>query len=372
MDSYHRPSFPKMSHVASTTRAALFHGPGTPLEIRDVPRRPLQPGETLVDIVACTLCGSDLHTAHGRRSVAVPTILGHEILGRIAAFGLETPHTDAAGKPLALGDRVTWSIAANCGDCFYCRRDLPQKCVSLVKYGHEPLESPYGLTGGLAEHALLARGTAIYRVPDSLSDETVCPANCAAATVGAAVDAAGALEGRTVLVMGAGMLGVTAAAWARHAGAAHVLCCDTAASRLDLARQFGATSVATPETLGETVTDISSGHGVDVAFELTGAPEAYEALFPAVRTGGTIVLVGSVFPARTTPLSLEQVVRRCLTIRGVHNYAPKHLQAALAMLEARRDLPFASLVAAWVSLDEAESLLHRPLPEGTLRFGVRP
>src|SRR5262249_8984673 len=166
----------------------------------------------LVDVVACTLCGSDIHTLHGCRAVPVPTILGHEILGRIAAFGPEAPRRDAVGHPLQEGDRVTWGVVARCGGCFYCLRGLPQKCERQVKYGHEPLRPGLELTGGLAGHCLLMPGTTVLRVPDDLSDALVCPVNCATATVAAALEAAGPIDGRRVLVMGSGMLGVTAMA----------------------------------------------------------------------------------------------------------------------------------------------------------------
>ena len=83
-----------------------------------------------------------------------------------------------------------------------------------MKYGHEALAPRRDLTGGLAEHCLLARGSAIFRVPDRLPDETACPANCATATVAGAVEAAGELADRSILILGCGMLGVTATAWA--------------------------------------------------------------------------------------------------------------------------------------------------------------
>src|SRR5581483_7521681 len=105
----------------------------------------------LVRVTGCTLCGSDLHSYAGRRSVAVPTVLGHEILGRIDAFGPSTPRRDFLGQSLAEGDRVTWAIVANCGDCFYCLRGLPAKCQHSVKFGHELLRPGRELTGGLAE-----------------------------------------------------------------------------------------------------------------------------------------------------------------------------------------------------------------------------
>ena len=202
--------------MSTTTRAAVFHGVGLPLKLREFSLPTPEQSEILVEVVACTLCGSDLHSLHGRRAVPVPTILGHEVLGTIAAFGPTAVRHDAAGEPMNVGDRVTWAIVASCGDCFYCRRSLPQKCERQTKYGHEPLRPRRELTGGLAGHCLLASGTAIFRVPEHLPDATACPANCATATVAAALDAAGQVAGRSVLVMGCGMLGLTATAWARR------------------------------------------------------------------------------------------------------------------------------------------------------------
>ena len=192
---------------------------GTPLELSEFPTPEPAGAEVLVEVIACTLCGSDLHTMSGRRIEPVPTVLGHEILGRIVAFGPAAARRDAAGQPLGLGDRVTWAIVASCGECFFCRRSLPQKCERRVKYGHEALAPRRDLTGGLAEHCVLAPGSAIFRVPDRLPDEAACPANCATATVAGAIEAAGDLAGRSVLIMGCGMLGVTASAWAASLGA---------------------------------------------------------------------------------------------------------------------------------------------------------
>jgi alcohol dehydrogenase len=355
-----------------TTIAAVFTGPGLPLELREIPIPALREGEILVEVAACTICGSDLHSLEGRRSVPLPTILGHEILGRIAGFGPEAPQRDAAGRPLRPGDRVTWSLVASCGDCFYCGRSLPQKCERQTKYGHEPLRPGRELTGGLAGHCVLVPGTAIFHVPESLDDATACPANCATATVGAALEAAGPIAGTRVLVMGAGMLGVTTAAWARSLGAEGVIACDTSPGRLALAQAFGATRTSGPDDLADAVSADTGGHGVDVAFEMTGSPEAFEAMVPLLRLGGVAVLVGSVYPARPVPIALEQVVRRCLTLRGVHNYSPRHLQAALELLEAQPRFPFAALVAGWRPLSELSQALDGAASSGGLRIGCRP
>ncbi|WP_435009464.1 zinc-binding dehydrogenase [Tundrisphaera lichenicola] len=358
--------------MMGTTTAAIFLGPGSPIELREIPLPTLIGPEILVEVVACTLCGSDLHSIRGLRKVPVPTILGHEILGRIVEFGPTAPRHDSAGRALALGDRVTWSIVANCGECFYCRRDLPQKCERQTKYGHEPLRPGGELTGGLAGHCVLASGTSLYRVPESLSDASACPANCAGATVGAAIEAAGPLLGRRVLVMGSGMLGVTAAAWARAIGAERVIACDLDPARLDLASTFGATDPASFDRVSEVVLGATNGHGVDVAIELTGSPDSFETVLPLIRMGGRLILVGAVFPTRPVSLSPEQLVRRCLTLRGIHNYAPRHLHEALDFLASHPDLPFGDLVSGWESLSALPNALSEPLPPGKLRLGIRP
>jgi putative phosphonate catabolism associated alcohol dehydrogenase len=355
----------------SVARAAVFRGAGQPFELREFPLPEPQGREVLVEVVACTMCGSDLHSIHGRRAVPIPSILGHEILGRIAAFGPAAPKTDAAGRPLNIGDRVTWAIVANCGECFYCRHDLPQKCEKQTKYGHEPLRPGQELTGGLASHCLLAPGTAVFRVPDNLFDEVVSPANCATATIGGALEAAGDLAGRDVLIMGAGMLGVTATACARTAGARSVIVCDTSPERVEAAKVFGATHSCLPGQAAQCVAERTSKYGVDAALELTGSPEAFETLLPLVRLGGRVVLIGSVFPTRPVPMLLEQIVRRCLTIRGLHNYAPRHLEAALSFLAAT-EYPFDSLVSKWHPLTDLDRLVAADSPPGKLRIGIRP
>jgi len=351
--------------------AAVFVEAGQPLDVRDFPVPTPSTGQTLVRVAACTLCASDLHTYTGRRSSPKPSVLGHEIIGHIERFGPGTPQVDAAGQSLAVGDRVTWSVVANCGECFFCRRGLPQKCVAMLKYGHEALRPGHEFTGGLAEYCLLAKGTAIVRLPDDLPDAVVCPASCATATVSAALRIAGDVRDRSVLVQGAGMLGLTACAQARSMGASQVICCDLNAARLAKAMEFGATHLATPDELADTVRRATEGYGVDFALEITGAPAAFVAGLEQLRIGGTYVLVGAVYTAAPVPVSIEMLVRRQLTLRGVHNYAPEDLLAAVRFLDAHRNYPFASLVSEWLPLAAADRAFQAAEGANALRIGVR-
>ena len=197
-------------------RSILFHGPGRPLEMVRL-SAPEPVGEELrIRVSVCTLCRSDLHTQAGRRIEATPTVLGHEIVGRIEAFGPSSPQVDAAGVPVRVGDRLTWAVVAGCGQCFYCTQgDLPQKCEKPYKYGHERATTIRPFGGGLSDVVVLVPGTAWFRVPDEVSDLMAAPANCATATAAGLLRQGGPIAGRCVLILGAGVLGVTLCAMAR-------------------------------------------------------------------------------------------------------------------------------------------------------------
>ena len=351
--------------------AAVFSGTAGSVCLQTIRTPVPQPGEMLVRVEGCTLCGSDLHSIEGRRSVPVPTVLGHEIVGRIQQIGGDQPLCDIAGQPLQPGDRVVWAIVASCGQCFYCRRGLPQKCRHSVKYGHEAFREGYELLGGLAQHCLLTRGTAVVKVPQKLSLSTVCPASCATATIAAALEVAGSLQGQAICITGAGLLGLTTAAMARWSGAAEVIVCEVHEHRRLLARQFGATRVCGPHELAETVREATGGMGVDTAVEVSGAPAAFECIWPVLRLGATAVLVGSVFPSAPVGLALEQVVRRNLSIRGIHNYAPQHLVRAVEFLKsAADDYGFEGLVAGWYPLQAIHDAIAAAANPQAIRIGV--
>jgi alcohol dehydrogenase len=353
--------------------AAVFDGTAGKLQLRRFALPEPAAGEMLVRVLGCTLCASDLHSFEGRRSVPIPTVLGHEIVGEIVRVGDGKPAVDLAGNPIGVGDRVTWAIVASCGECFFCRRGLPQKCVRATKYGHESLKPGCELLGGLAEHCLLVAGTSPVLLPAELSLEVACPASCATATVAAALEAAGNLREANVCLFGAGMLGLTAAAMARWLGAASVVCVDPDAARRARAMQFGATAAIDPADVAGFAPDGKERYGFDAVVELSGNPAAVEAVIASARIGGSVVLVGSVFPTRGVEVLPEQIVRRQLTLRGVHNYAPRNLLAAVQFLaEEHRRWPFAELVSDWLPLDRATEAFERSAREKAIRIGVKP
>lgn len=357
----------------TTSRAIVFDGTGRPWRFETQSIAALQPDEILVKIEACTLCGSDLHSVDGRRSVPTPTVLGHEIIGRIAGFGAEAQRVDLQGNALELGDRVVWAIVASCGHCFYCERGLPQKCERAFKYGHQVAEPHRPCSGGLAEHCVLVGGTHILRIPESLSTAAACPLSCATSTVAAALRIVGLQPSERALILGAGMLGLTACAMARDMGAAQVVCADVIESRAELAKRFGATEILHGPSMNPSLLAAWDGYGFDVVIECTGTNRATQMGMEALRMGGRIGLVGAVFPGEPMPLILERLVRRQLSVYGIHNYAPTDLVAAVNFMQhAEKRYPFAELVGQSFSLDEIELAIVAARDPNHIRIAVHP
>jgi alcohol dehydrogenase len=248
---------------------------------------------------------------------------------------------DFNGRPLNIGDRITWSMVWSCGQCFYCSHGLRPKCEKLLKFGHEEIIPGRVLIGGMAEHCHLPEGTAIFKVPDNVPDVVASPANCATSTVAAVFRYAGPVAGQIVVVHGAGMLGQTACAMAAVGGAAQVIAIEPNAQRRKTALQFGATEVidsARPEKeILARVKELSAGRGADVGIEVAGYPESIELGLGLLRMGGRFVMAGATFPSRPVQILGEQLVRRMIQIIGVYNYSPQDLENALIFLSQAVD-----------------------------------
>ncbi|WP_433675028.1 zinc-binding dehydrogenase [Microbacterium gorillae] len=360
--------------LAPAALAKVWIGEGRPHETIAVPGVVLAAGEVLVQVELATVCGSDVHTVAGHRAAPMPLVLGHEYVGRITALGAEGART-IDGSRLNVGDRVTWSIFAACRSCDRCRRGMPQKCRALRKYGHERVEAHWELTGGFATHVHLRAGTAIVRVAEELPGSVLAPAACGTATAWAAVaalDDVVDLDGAVLLISGAGLIGLTATAIATERGA-RVVVSDPDPRRREQALRFGAAAVHAP---GEDLSDVIAGFcesEVHAVLEASGARAAVLAAFDAVAVGGAIALVGSVFPTEAVPLDPERIVRTCLTMRGVHNYAPRDLVDAIAFLRgAAGRYPFEELVGAVLPLSEIDDAIALARSGEHVRVGIDP
>lgn len=293
--------------------------------------------ELLIALRVATVCGSDRHTISGRRASPYPSILGHEGVGTVVA---------SRRGGIQVGDRVVFSVTDTCGRCDRCLVGLSAKCTSVRKVGHEPLGGDWALNGTYATHIHIQSGQAVERVPDHVGDEAAATAGCAIATVMAVVEKAGDLNGRTVLVNGLGMLGLTTVVAARAAGAHRVIASDPDPRARSLAAGLA----------HEVMESVEPGLMVDCALELSGARAGVLSTLASLGIGGTAVLAGSVAPTHPVEMDPEWVVRGWRTITGVHNYEPHHLGQAVAFLSEHQDqLPWDAIFGRRYALAELPS-----------------
>jgi putative phosphonate catabolism associated alcohol dehydrogenase len=358
--------------------AMVWLEPGRDHEAVAVPTVDLAPGDALVEIELATICGSDVHTTQGHRSASAPLVLGHEQVGRVVAVGDGT--LASTGELLRVGERVVWSLTVACGQCGTCARGLPQKCVAVLKYGHERLTRGWELSGGFASHAHVRAGTTIVPVSGTLPASVLAPVSCGTATAAAALDAASAitpLDGALVLVYGAGLIGLTVCAMATDRGA-RVIVVDPDERRRLVAARFGAACTADPTAAASAPDSLAgvlaqTGAAPLVAIEASGSPRAVASAIETLGVGGVAVLVGSVSPSEPVPLNPESIVRGLISIRGVHNYAPRHLEEAVRFVESRHGTyPLDELVGETVTLRDLDDGIAAAATGRAVRIGVAP
>ena len=364
--------------MAKTAKAAVMTAAGMDLEIKEYPLPTADQGCILVRVTCCTICGSDVHSWMGRRKAPTPIILGHEIVGQIVEFGAGVTH-DSGDRSLKIGDRITWTIMDNCGKCYYCRqKGLMMKCRHLKKYGHDSCEEPPHFIGGFAEYCYITPGTCVIKIPDVLTDEEVAPANCALATVVAGWEAAEVKPFENVLIQGAGALGFYAAALAKHYGCQRIIVTDILDHRLDFIKAFGASDVLnvsrmSDENIIQAVRDITGGFGVDCAMEVAGIADLIPLGLKCLRTGGRYVEIGNSAPGAHFTYDACDIFWRRLTLKGVHNYDARHLQAAVDLLAATRAIfPFKDIVTHRVSLENITEGMRMAKSGEAIRVAVLP
>src|SRR5437762_12983634 len=226
-----------------TGRVAVLRAYGGEFELREYPVPEVEPGAILVRLTRAGICGSDLHIWRGEMKEvygASPQDLtfGREMCGRVDKLGAGVT-TDSVGQPLREGARVTYLYFFPCGRCPVCLHDELGSCPRKARPSRVAGTPPY-FNNAYGDYYYLRPGGFVFRIPDEVSDDVATPANCALAQVLYGLTRAGVRLGDTVVIQGAGGLGLNAVAVARDMGADRVIVLDRVASRLELARAFGA------------------------------------------------------------------------------------------------------------------------------------
>jgi threonine dehydrogenase-like Zn-dependent dehydrogenase len=321
------------------SKAAVLAAYRQPLELREYPVPGVCPGEVLVRVEMAGICGTDVHLCDGELNIPLPVILGHETVGTIQAIG--GSKKDWHGTPLAPGERVTWASSIACGDCYYCRlKRQPTRCLSRKAYGisYSADEAPH-LRGGYAQYILLRAETAIFRIPDAVSSESVVGAGCALTTVLHGVEHTLVELGDTVIVQGAGPVGLAAVAVAIQSGAAKVIVIGAPQRRLELAKEFGAHAVVSVEEIPDAaerkalILADTGPYGADVVLECVGRPSAVPEGWELCRDGGRCLVLGQYANSGDIAINPHSITRKQLQISGSWGFEPRHVDRAITLLQ---------------------------------------
>lgn len=279
--------------MPSTIRAAVCRAFGQPLTIETLHLRDPEPGEVEVAIEAVAVCHSDISYIEGAWGGALPAVYGHEAVGRVTGLGAGVDH-------LRIGDRVLVTLMRSCGTCPSCAGGKPVYCASkdtraakLTDVDGNPVQAAMDC-GAFAEKVVVAQSQ-IAPLGEAIAPEAACLLACGVPTgVGAVVNTANVRTGETVVVIGAGGVGLNVVQGARLAGAARIVAMDLEPAKLEDARAFGATDtiLATDPKPWRAVSAITGGRMAQHVFVSVGAIPAYDVAPRLIGWGGTIYAVG--------------------------------------------------------------------------------
>lgn len=336
------------------------------LAYADYPLPEPGPGAILAEVLRANVCGSELHIWNGRHPTKKRGGLGHEMVSRVVALG-EGRTTDNRGQTLHVGDRITYTYFQTCQRCAQCLGGQYNLCDNAYEFfGRQPEEAPH-FHAAFATHYYVHPLQNVYIVPERLSDTVAAGANCALSQVMFGIDSIELRADETVLIQGAGGLGLNAIAVARERGA-RVIVVDAVPGRLEQARAFGADHIidmnvtTTVEERSAVLRALTDGRGPDVAIEVAGVPAAFAEGLELLRRGGRYLVMGNLSPGATVPFDPGFVTRKALTIKHVDRYEARYLWKALRFLDEHGDTyPFDGLADAEFAFEDIADALEQSL-----------
>ena len=344
------------------------------VELTEFPKPVVKEDAVLIRICYCGICGTDIHGIQGKRDIRFPIIPGHELVGTVEEIGsraLET--TKVYGGKLKVGDMVTINPRIVCGQCYYCRNlpGHPEMCTGARTYNSSiRSDSPPYLFGGWAQYIYILPRSEIVRLPEGIDPEIAALTEPFACAVGLVdryrqqpdhIAGAGSTADETIVVFGAGAIGLFATVAFHLAGARQIVVVDVIDERLSLAKEFGAIEVinagqTSPEERTKRVKDLSDGLGAGVVIEACGVPETIGEGVKMLRRGGKLFEMGHLFktgPARIDPLT---VCRNEIEILGHYAYPSSQCLVDAAGLLAEGKLPYERLIKSF-PLEEYQEVL---------------
>lgn len=353
--------------IPDFSRAAVLRAFKEPLRIEQVPiPKTIEPKSILVKMEACSICGTDIHLWQGSLSLKVdlPVIIGHEMVGTIVSMGNEAGR-DSEGEQLAVGDRIVYTHTS-CGSCHFCTTQrTPTLCSNRKAYMYETMERHPHLLGGFSEYGYVLPESGRIKVPAGVSSELASLSSCALRSVMNAMTQLGQIEPhQSVLIQGAGPLGLLATANAKARGAKKVIVIGSPASRLELAKEFGAdvcipVETTTAEERLATVLSHTNGMGADIVMEFTGVPAAFNEGLVLVKKGGRYLIVGQLGEGKTE-FQPSMIVKKNIQVIGSFSGDARSYSLALQFMDKYQHVfPFEKMITGRYKLDEVNIAMER-------------
>jgi S-(hydroxymethyl)glutathione dehydrogenase/alcohol dehydrogenase len=287
-------------------KAAVFREVNKPMEIEEVTVSKPGPREVLIRTKAAGICHSDMHFFNGSYPGKLPMVLGHESAGVVEQVGSDVHYV----KP---GDHVITCLSVFCGHCDHCLTGHLSLCQEpemsrgkeeepRISHNDQPL-TPFAQLGSFAE-MMLVHEHALVKVREDMPMDRAALIGCGVTTgIGAVIHTASVQPGSTVAVIGCGGIGLSAINGAALAGASRIIAVDMVASKLELARKFGATDLVDASD-GEAIENVRelTGGGVHYSFEAIGLKATAEQAFRMLRPGGTATVIGMIPPGQMVEL----------------------------------------------------------------------
>jgi L-iditol 2-dehydrogenase len=384
--------------MANTVKAAVMVEPGR-IEIQEFPYPALEDGAALLKVGMCGICGTDKHTWRGETrqyagttaesSTPFPIIPGHEVVGTIVELNdRKRPRLEFDGHRLRIGDRVVLCPDVVCGECYQCRHTFAFPwCEHLRGYGNSfAASAPPHLFGGWAEYLYVLPGAFVYKVPEELPVRVAVMAELMAVSYNldkvkefTTLSGEGFATGATVVVQGAGPMGICHIIKARVMGAGEIIATDLSAFRLGLARQFGAdhtldlTSTTAEERI-ELVRRLTRGRGADIVVECAGVAAALPEGLEMVRKGGVYVEAGNFVDTGEVALNPHRhFCAKNIRLLGMTNHPFTGYTPSMAlMLRHAGHVPFERFVTHEYPLARTEQALLKSMEPDTLKVVVVP
>jgi threonine dehydrogenase-like Zn-dependent dehydrogenase len=333
----------------------------------------VEPGAVLVKVIRANICGSEVQMLKGL--TPFKRVLGHEMVGEIMKLGPGV-ETDYAGNPVKVGDRIAAAYFLTCRKCNPCNEGRFHLCVNAYKHWTKtPEEAPH-FHGAFGTHYYIYPDQYFYRVPDNVPDSAAASANCALSQVYFGLEKANLRYNETVVIQGAGGLGLYAAAVAKEFGAT-VIAIDALSGRLEKAKEFGADYLIdmneydTVEKRAQRVYELTEGKGADLGMELTGVPAALNEGIQLVRVGGRYVSIGSNSPGNMTTFDPGLMTRKSIDIIAMVRYDPWYLHKALKFLSRNIEkYPFGEMLDAEFCLEDLYVALTKSASREVTRASI--